>query len=134
MKIAKIIFKEGLRTEIVHLKSGNNVITDAPLDNNGKGEAFSPTDLLCSSLAACMLTIMGIVAANNKLRIDGTQAEITKIMVADPRRVGEIRIEFTLPPNNFSAKEKQVLENAALTCPVAKSLSGELKQTVIFNY
>lgn len=134
MKIAKIKYKGELRTEAVHLKSGNIVITDAPTDNKGKGETFSPTDLLCTSLAACMLTIMGIVAANNHLIIDGTEVEITKIMKTDPRRVGEIIIAFTMRENNFSEKEKQLLENAARTCPVAKSLSTELKQTIIFNY
>ena len=134
MKIAKIKYKGELRTEAVHLKSGNIVVTDAPTDNKGKGETFSPTDLLCTSLAACMLTIMGIVAANNHLIIDGTEVEITKIMKTDPRRVGEIIIAFTMRENNFSEKEKQLLENAARTCPVAKSLSTELKQTIIFNY
>ena len=134
MKIAKIKYKGELRTEAVHLKSGNIVVTDAPTDNKGKGETFSPTDLLCTSLAACMLTIMGIVAANNHLNIDGTEVEITKIMITDPRRVGEIIIAFTMCENNFSEKEKQLLENAARTCPVAKSLSTELKQTIIFNY
>lgn len=134
MKIAKIKYKGELRTEAVHLKSGNIVVTDAPIDNKGKGETFSPTDLLCTSLASCMLTIMGIVAANNHLIIDGTEVEITKIMKTDPRRVGEIIIAFTMRENNFSEKEKQLLENAARTCPVAKSLSTDLKQTIIFNY
>ena len=134
MKMANIKYKGGLRTEAVHLRSGNIVVTDAPTDNNGKGEAFSPTDLLCTSLGACMLTIMGIVAANNNLIIDGTEVEITKIMKTDPRRVGEIIIAFRMPENNFSKKEKQLLENAARTCPVAKSLNTDLKQTIIFNY
>lgn len=134
MKTSKIVYLGNLRTEAVHLKSGNKIITDAPPDNNGKGEAFSPTDLLATSLGSCMLTIMGIMAERHAINIEGTSIEITKIMEANPRRVGEIIVEFTMPKNNYSEKEKTLLENAAHTCPVAKSLSSELKQTVIFNY
>lgn len=134
MKTSKIVYKGNLRTESIHLQSGSSIITDAPTDNNGKGEAFSPTDLLATSLGCCMLTIMGIVAGRHNLNIDGTSIEITKIMVPDPRRVGEIIVEFTMPKNGYSDKDKSILENAAHTCPVAKSLSSELKQTVIFNY
>ncbi|MEO6901974.1 MAG: OsmC family protein [Bacteroidia bacterium] len=134
MKTSKIVYNGKLRTEASHLKSGNQLITDAPVDNNGKGEAFSPTDLLATSLGCCMVTIMGIVAENNNINIDGTAIEITKVMDSSPRRVSEIIVEFTMPKSNFSDKEKKLLENAALTCPVAKSLSAELKQTVTFNY
>ena len=134
MKTSKIVYQGQLRTQSTHLQSGNTIITDAPIDNNGKGEAFSPTDLLATSLGCCMLTIMGIVAARNNINMDGTMIEITKIMKADPRRVGEIIVEFTFPENSYSGKEKTILEHAAHTCPVAKSLSTELKQTVIFNY
>ncbi|MES2592936.1 MAG: OsmC family protein [Bacteroidota bacterium] len=134
MKISKIKYIGGLRTEAVHLKSGNTIITDAPVDNNGKGEAFSPTDLLATSLGSCMLTIMGIVAQRHEINMDGTTIDITKIMEANPRRVVEIIVEFGLSKNNYTDKEKDLLENAARTCPVAKSLSSDLKQTVIFNY
>ena len=134
MKISSIEYLGGLRTSSVHLKSGKIVITDAPPDNNGKGEAFSPTDLLSTSLGCCMLTIMGIIAERHSLNIDGTKVDITKNMEANPRRVGEIIVEMTLPKNNFSDKDKQLLENAALTCPVAKSLHPDLKQTVIFHW
>lgn len=134
MKTSKITYRGNLRTEAVHLKSGNSIITDAPPDNNGKGEAFSPTDLLATSLGSCMLTIMGIVAERNGIDLKGTSVEITKIMEANPRRVGEIIVEFSMPANNYTEQEKKLLENAAHTCPVAKSLSAELKQTVIFNY
>ncbi len=133
MKTSKIKYLGNLRTESVHLQSGNIIITDAPIDNNGKGEAFSPTDLLATSLGCCMLTIMGIVAERQNLNITGTTIEITKIMESNPRRVGEIILEFVLPKNNFSSKEKELLMQAAYTCPVAKSLSAEIKQTVIFN-
>lgn len=134
MQISTIKYLGGLRTEAVHLKSGNTIITDAPTDNNGKGEAFSPTDLLSTSLGSCMLTIMGIVAERHAINIEGTEIKISKIMEANPRRVGEIIVEFSMPKNNYSTKEKDLLENAAHTCPVAKSLSADLKQTVIFNY
>jgi uncharacterized OsmC-like protein len=134
MKTSKIVYTGELRTEATHLKSGQTIITDAPTDNNGKGEAFSPTDLLATSLGCCMLTIMGIVASRHGIAIEGTSIEITKIMEANPRRVGEIIVEFTMPKNNFTEKEKELLEHAAHTCPVAKSLSAELKETVIFNY
>ena len=133
MKTSKIKYLGNLRTESVHLQSGNIIITDAPIDNKGKGEAFSPTDLLSTSLGCCMLTIMGIVAERQNLNITGTTIEITKIMESNPRRVGEIILEFVLPKNNFSSKEKELLMQAAYTCPVAKSLSAEIKQTVIFN-
>ena len=134
MQTSKITYLGNLRTEALHLQSGKMIITDAPIDNNGKGEAFSPTDLLSTSLGCCMLTIMGIVAQRHSINIDGTAIVITKIMEANPRRVGEVVVEFTFPPINYSDKEKELLENAARTCPVAKSLSAELKQTVIFNY
>lgn len=134
MKTSRIVYTGELRTQATHLKSGQNIITDAPTDNNGKGEAFSPTDLLATSLGCCMLTIMGIVAGRHNISIDGTSIEITKIMEANPRRVGEIIVEFTMPKNSYTDKEKELLEHAAHTCPVAKSLSSELKQTIIFNY
>ncbi len=134
MKTSKIAYLGNLRTEAVHLQSGIKIITDAPTDNNGKGEAFSPTDLMSTSLGSCMLTIMGIVAQRHEINIEGTTIDITKIMEANPRRVSEIIVEFQMPKNNYSEKDKQLLENAAKTCPVAQSLKVELKQTVIFNY
>lgn len=134
MKTAEIFYPGELRTEATHIRSGKKIITDAPVDNHGKGEAFSPTDLMSASLGSCMLTIMGIVAGRNNIDIKGTQAEITKIMGENPRRVIEIKVEFTMPANHYSLKEKELLENAARTCPVAKSLHPDLKQTVVFNY
>mgnify|MGYP003597561172 FL=1 len=134
MKTSKIVYNGQLRTEATHLRSGKTLITDAPVDNNGKGEAFSPTDLLATSLGCCMVTIMAMVADKNNINIDGTHIEITKVMAANPRRVSEIIVEFTMNGNKYSDKEKELLENAAHTCPVALSLSKDLKQTVIFNY
>jgi putative redox protein len=134
MEIAKGIYKGELRTELTHLKSGISIITDAPTDNQGKGEAFSPTDLLSASLGACMLTIMGIVAKRNNIEIDGTRIKVSKIMADSPRRVSEVHVEFDMPSGNFNEKEKDLLRNAALTCPVAKSLHPDIIQKVIFNY
>ena len=134
MEIVKGIYKGELRTELTHLKSGINILTDAPTDNQGKGEAFSPSDLLSASLGACMLTIMGIVAKRNNIEIDGTRIKVSKIMADSPRRVSEVHVEIDMPLGNFSEKEKDLLRNAALTCPVAKSLHPEIIQKVIFNY
>ena len=122
-----------LRVESVHLKSGNALITDAPLDNKGKGEAFSPTDLLATSLVTCMITIMGIAANNHGLNIDNVEAQVTKIMSTNPRRISEIIIEFNFVKNNFSEKEKQILRDAAYSCPVAMSLHPDLKKSVVFG-
>ena len=123
-----------LRTEATHVQSGNKLITDAPLDNKGKGEAFSPTDLLATSLGSCMLTIMGIAAREHGFNIDGTKVKIWKIMNSNPRRVGEIKIELTFPKNNYSEKEIKFIEKAAYTCPVNLSLHPELKKTILFNF
>lgn len=123
-----------LRTESVHIKSGNKIITDAPLDNKGKGEAFSPTDLLAASLATCMITIMGIQANQHGLKIEGLDCAVTKVMAINPRRVSEIIIEFNFPTNNFSEEQKQILKDAAFSCPVAFSLHPDLKKTVTFNF
>lgn len=134
MKTSAIEYTGGLRTSSIHLRSGQAIITDAPPDNNGRGEAFSPTDLMATSLGCCMLTIMGIYAEKNGLNIDGTKVDITKIMGTDPRRVIEIVVEMTIPDRNFSPKEKQALENAARTCPVAKSLHPDLKQSLSIQW
>lgn len=123
-----------LRTNAKHLASGNTVITDAPLDNNGRGEAFSPTDLVCAALGSCMTTIMGILANRQNINIEGMEIETTKIMSAEPRRIAEVVMTFKMPANNFTDKEKAMLENAARTCPVALSLHPDVKQTVTFLY
>lgn len=123
-----------LRTEARHVRSGNKLITDPPIDNQGKGEAFSPTDLLATSLGSCMMTLIGIASRTHHFNVDGTQVRITKIMAENPRRVHEVIVEFDFPANNFTDKEKTIIENAAKTCPVAKSLHPDLKQTIIYNY
>ncbi len=123
-----------LRTSDVHLKSGNTVITDAPTDNNGKGEAFSPTDLVCAALSSCMMTIMGQVADRENIDLKGLKTDITKIMSSSPRRISEIQVTFTHPNLVADDKQKQKLKNAALTCPVALSLADTVTQTVTFNF
>jgi putative redox protein len=134
MVTIKGIYLGGLRTEVTHLKSGNKIITDAPPDNNGKGEAFSPTDLTCASLNSCMMTLMGILAEREGIDLTGLHSEIVKIMDSSPRKIAEVQITFT--HNNLQATDvqKEKLKRAALTCPVALSLDPSLKQTVTFNF
>jgi putative redox protein len=122
-----------LRTEGIHLQSGSLINTDAPKDNHGKGEAFSPTDLVATALASCMISVMGIVALKEGYTSTvGAFAEVTKVMYPDPRRIGEIHIRITFPENNYSEKERKIYEHAAHTCPVAKSLHPDLKQVIEF--
>ncbi len=121
-----------LRCEAKHLKSGNILITDAPTDNNGKGEAFSPTDLLCTSLCSCMMTLMGITANAKQIVLGKVSAGIEKIMSSDPRRVSGINIRFEFEESNFTEKEKDMLRNAAMTCPVAKSIHPNIEVKVEF--
>ncbi|MFM7233683.1 MAG: OsmC family protein [Flavobacteriales bacterium] len=129
-----VIYKGDLRNEATHMRSGNQLITDAPTDNQGKGEAFSPTDLLCTSLAACMTTIMAITAQSKGIQLGTIEASIEKVMYAEPRRVGEIHIEIRLEDCAYGVREKSILEQAAHTCPVAKSLHPDIKQVVTFSY
>jgi len=133
MATSVVYYSGDLRTEGEHLQSGNKIITDAPIDNKGKGEGFSPTDLVATSLANCMLTIMGIVARRHQVNIDGTRADVEKIMGTEPRRIIEIQIEFYFP-DNYDSKTKTILEKSALSCPVAKSLAESLHQSIGFNY
>lgn len=134
MKTASIIYSGNLRTEATHLKSNNKIITDAPIDNNGKGEAFSPTDLVATALGSCMLTIIGIKAESSKMKLGEIKVSITKIMTSNPRKIEEIIVEFNFDKTPYSEKEKKIIENAAKTCPVALSLSSDVKQTLIFNF
>lgn len=134
MKTASIIYSGNLRTEATHLKSNNKIITDAPIDNNGKGEAFSPTDLVATALGSCMLTIIGIKAESSKMKLGEIKVSITKIMTSNPRKIDEIIVEFNFDKTPYSEKEKKIIENAAKTCPVALSLSSDVKQTLIFNF
>ena len=133
-KISEINYLGNLRTASKHLQSGEEIITDAPTDNQGKGEAFSPTDLVSTGLGNCMITLMGIAANGNNIALGSIKADVHKIMANNPRRIQEIIIDFTIEDKSFTPKQKAILEYAALNCPVAKSLSAEIKQTVSFTY
>lgn len=130
----KTTYLGDLRTENIHLQSGTRIITDAPVDNRGKGEAFSPTDLLATSLGNCIMTIMGIKAMDNGIDITGTEIEITKIMANDPRRVGEVVMEFHFPKKGYTEEEKRLIESVAGTSPVPLSVHTNVKQTIRFNW
>ena len=123
-----------LRTSAVHVQSGNTLITDAPVDNKGRGEAFSPTDLLATALGSCMITIAGMTAREYGFSVDGTVIDITKVMASDPRRVCEVIVVLNFPGNSFTEKQKDLIRVSCLNCPVAKSLHPDLKQTVVFNF
>ncbi|MCF8247700.1 MAG: OsmC family protein [Saprospiraceae bacterium] len=127
-----VTYNGDLRTTCTHLASGNQIVTDAPVDNQGRGEAFSPTDLVATALGTCMMTIMGIKARDLGLNIEGARADVNKIMAADPRRIAKVEVTFTMPPNHFTEKDKSLLEAAALACPVCKSLSLDCEQAIKF--
>lgn len=129
----KVVYSGNLRTECTHLRSGSVIETDAPTDNRGKGERFSPTDLVATALAACIVTTMGIAGDTHGIDIDGTACDVEKIMASDPRRIGEIKVYITMPAGkSYSEKERLILERAATTCPVAKSLHPDLKESISF--
>lgn len=132
--MAKVEYLGDLRTQAQHLKSGQTITTDAPVDNQGKGEAFSPTDLVSSALSSCMMTIMGQVAAREGIELKGLKTDVVKIMSANPRKIAEIQVTFSHPGLQATEVQKQKLMNAARTCPVALSLSESLVQTVTFNF
>ncbi len=131
--ISKVIYEGELSTQATHLQSGKTIYTDAPVDNQGKGDAFSPTDLVATSLASCMLTIMGIVARRDGILLEGAVAEVEKIMAKDPRRIGEIKIKFIFK-HSIEDKDRVKLERAARTCPVSGSLHQDLKENIDFIY
>jgi uncharacterized OsmC-like protein len=131
MPTSKVIYLGKLRTSSIHLQSGSEIISDAPVDNNGKGEAFSPTDTVANSLASCMFTVMGIKARDLEVDFSGSTAEVTKIMGTEPRRITEIHVTFNM---NLVADEKTktILERTARTCPVFYSLHPDIKKEISF--
>ncbi|OCX52441.1 osmotically inducible protein OsmC [Mucilaginibacter sp. PPCGB 2223] len=133
MATVETVYVGGFRTENIHLQSGTKILTDAPTDNQGRGEAFSPTDLLATSLGTCMLTTMAIRTAKDGIDLDGAKCSITKIMAANPRRVAEIAIKFEFPAV-YTDEQKKLLADAALTCPVYYSLHTDLVKTVDFGW
>jgi uncharacterized OsmC-like protein len=130
---SKVTYLGDLRTVSIHLQSGSEIISDAPLDNNGKGEAFSPTDTVANALASCMMTVMGIKARDMKVDLKGSVAEVTKIMNAEPRRIGAIEIVFDMQALT-DEKNKTILERTAMTCPVFLSLNTDIEKRITFNW
>lgn len=130
---SKVTYSGDLRTKSVHLQSGTEIITDAPIDNNGKGEAFSPTDMVANSLATCMFTIMGIKARDMGINFDDATASVTKIMQSDPRMISKIIVEFDMKLHT-DEKTKTILERVALTCPVYLSLHPDIQKEVVFKW
>lgn len=130
---SKVTYLGNLRTSSIHIQSGTEIISDAPLDNNGKGEAFSPTDTVANGLATCMMTIMGIKARDLQIDLEGTTAEVVKIMNAEPRRIGAIEIVFQMQGTS-DQKSKTILERAAMTCPVSLSLHPDVEKRITFNW
>lgn len=130
METAATKYKGDLRTEITHLRSGSIITTDAPVDNKGKGENFSPTDLVASALGSCIFTIMGIAAREHGFSIDGASCKITKIMTEKPRKIGEIKIDFDFTANEYTRTQKKILEYCVKSCPVALSLNESVFQNV----
>lgn len=130
---AQVIYLGNLRTECTHVQSGNTFITDAPTDNNGKGEAFSPTDTVATALASCMLTVMGIKAETMEVDLTGAKASVVKHMQANPRRISKIEVvlDFLIDPEE---KQKTILEHTAKTCPVLQSLHPDLEKVIIINW
>ncbi len=130
---SKVTYLGDLRTSSIHLQSGSEIISDAPLDNNGKGEAFSPTDTVANALASCMMTVMGIKACDLNLDFVGSTASVTKIMQAEPRRISAVEIVFVMK-GVTDEKTKTILERTAMTCPVFLSLNSDVEKRISFNW
>jgi len=130
---SKVTYKGELRTSSIHIQSGTAILSDAPKDNHGKGEAFSPTDLVANSLATCMISIMGIKSKDLNVDLSGSTAEVTKIMQVEPRKIAKIVVVFnmTIAPDD---KTKIILERAAMTCPVLLSLHPDIEKEITFNW
>ena len=133
MSTSTILYKNNLRTEAIHTASGQVILTDAPIDNNGKGEAFSPTDLVATALASCMITIIAIAAEKNNIDVSKTSANVKKIMGVNPRTISDIVIEVKMS-KDLSGKDRIRLEKAALACPVHKSLHPDMNKEITFTY
>lgn len=130
---SKVTYLGELRTSSVHIQSGSTIVSDAPTDNNGKGEAFSPTDTVANALASCMMTVMGIKARELEVELKDSTAEVTKIMGTDPRRITEIHIKFDMAVA-ADQRTRLILERTAMTCPVLNSLHPDIKKEVFFNW
>ena len=133
MATSKVTYVGDLRTSSIHINSGSEIISDAPVDNNGKGEAFSPTDTVANALASCMFTVMGIKANEMGIDFKGAVAEVTKVMGTEPRRITEIHITFNMGLQTDD-KTKTILERTGMTCPVLYSLHPDIKKEIVFNW
>ena len=131
---ATVTYESNLRTTCLHLQSGSVFETDAPTDNKGKGERFSPTDLIATGLGACLITTMGIKAESMDIALDGAKVEVTKVMVSDPRRIGKIIVHATMPSLNLDEKTKEILERVGRTCPVERSLHPDVELDIQFKW
>ena len=134
MKTAEVIYLGNLRSEATHIRSGETIISDAPTDNKGKGEAFSPTDLTSTSLATCMITTMAIAANSYDIPMEKASAGVLKIMANNPRRIDAIEVDLYLTDSDYTDQQKAILEKAALNCPVSLSLHPDLKQIIRFHW
>jgi len=130
---SKVTYLGDLRTSSTHIASGSTILSDAPVDNNGKGEAFSPTDTVANALASCMLTIMGIKARDMGITLEGSIAEVTKIMQAAPRKISGITVSFSMK-SDADEKSRTILERTAFTCPVYLSLNPDIEKDITFNW
>ncbi len=133
MATAEIRYDGDLRCSCVHIQSGTQIETDAPTDNRGKGQRFSPTDTLCVSLATCIITTMGIRAMDMGIELKGTRIDVQKHMLAEPRRVGKIDIHLYLPAG-ISPENQQILERVGNACPVARSLHPDLITDIRYSW
>jgi putative redox protein len=134
MPTIAISYKGGLRTELTHMQSGTRLITDAPVDNNGKGESFSPTDLVAGAYVSCMLTIIGIYCEQNGLKFEHGEGSVEKIMQSGPRKIGELLINLDLSENGWEMKDCLKIERAARTCPVALSVDPNINVSIYFSF
>jgi len=133
MSTAEITYLGDLRTSAIHIRSGQEIITDAPLDNHGKGEAFSPTDLVSAAFVSCMITVMGIAAKTHQIDMSGLRATVVKHMASDPRRISKLEVELFFD-KTYTEHDRLILERTARTCPVALSLHPDLVQDFRFHY
>lgn len=134
MATIKSSYKGSLRTSATHIKSGNEFLTDAPVDNNGKGETFSPTDTVAAALGSCMMTVMAIAGEKKGINMSGMRLETTKVMSASPRRIDALQVEFHWDDCSASEKEREWLKDIGRNCPVALSLHPELRQEITFSF
>lgn len=132
--LSHISYMGDLRTQCTHLASRTEITTDAPLDNHGKGQKFSPTDLAATSLGACMITVMGIAADKHGFMLSDVEADIVKIMASNPRRIDRIQIILSFPESKYDEKQKRLLQKTAINCPVAKSLHPDITQDITFHF